>query len=152
MLQRLQDSAFCMWVVGSDSLWSYPTILTLHTVGLAIIVGAAFVIDLRMLGVGADVPLPLMRTVFRFFWAGFIINLASGVILFAVDAVHKATQPVFFVKLALICAAIVVTARIRRRGFAPGDATPPTTIRPLAIASLTLWAGAIVAGRLMAYL
>ena len=43
MLQRLQDSAFSMWVVGSDSLWSYPTILTLHTVGLALIVGAAFV-------------------------------------------------------------------------------------------------------------
>ena len=95
MLQRLQDSAFSMWVVGSDSLWSYPTILTLHTVGLAIIVGSAFVIDLRVLGIGRDVPVQQMRKVFGFFWTGFAVNLASGLVLFAVDAVHKAGQPVF---------------------------------------------------------
>ena len=153
MLQRLQDSAFAMWVVGSDSLWSYPTILTLHTVGLALIVGAAFVIDLRMLGVGRDVPLPQMRKIFRVFWAGFVVNFVSGLVLFAVDAVHKATQPVFFVKLALIAVAIAVTARIRSIGFAPANAAAvPAAARPLAIVSLVLWAGAIVAGRLMAYL
>ena len=39
----------------------------------------------------------------------------SGLVLFAVDAVHKAGQPVFLVKLTLIAVAIVVTSRIRRR-------------------------------------
>jgi len=154
MLQGLQDSAFSLWVVGSDSLWAYPTILTLHTVGLAVIVGAAFVIDLRVLGVGRDIPLPQMRKAFGVFWTGFAINLASGLVLFAVDAVHKAGQPVFLVKLVLIAMAITITARIRRIAFGKtADATPPPgAARSLAAASLALWAGAIVAGRLMAYL
>jgi hypothetical protein len=154
MLQRLQDSAFAMWVVGSDSIWAYPTILTLHTVGLAIIVGAAFVINLRVLGIGRDIPLPQMRKAFRFFWAGFAINLVSGLVLFAVAAVAKSRQPVFFIKLTLIAIAIVVTTRLRRRAFLPSDAgaASPGSARPLAIASLVLWTGAIVAGRLMAYL
>jgi len=155
MLQRLQDSAFSMWVVGSDSLWSYPTILTLHTVGLAIIVGSAFVIDLRVLGIGRDVPVQQMRKVFGFFWTGFAVNLASGLVLFAVDAVHKAGQPVFLVKLTLIAVAIVITARIRRIAFgtaADGTSTTLGDARSLAVASLVLWAAAIIAGRLMAYL
>ena len=152
MLQRLQDSAFAMWVVGSDSIWAYPTILTLHTVGLAVIVGAAFVINLRALGIGRDIPLSLMRKTFRFFWAGFAINLASGLVLFAVAAVDKSRQPVFFVKLTLIAIAIVVTTRLRGRAFEAPDNVCPRSARPLAIASLVLWAGAIVAGRLMAYL
>jgi len=95
-----------------------------------------------------------MRKVFGFFWTGFAVNLASGLVLFAVDAVHKAGQPVFLVKLTLIAVAIVITARIRRIAFgtaADGTSTPGDA-RSLAVASLVLWAGAIIAGRLMAYL
>jgi hypothetical protein len=50
----LQHTALSTWVVQSDSVWAYPTILTAHTVGLAILVGAAAMIDLRLLGVGAE--------------------------------------------------------------------------------------------------
>src|SRR3954447_16478987 len=151
MLQQLQDSAFAMWVVGSDSLWAYPTILTLHTVGLAVIVGAAFVVDLPVLGVGRDIPLLHLRNAFRFFWAGFAINLASGLVLFAIDAVHRSTQPVFFLKLGFIAAAIAITAALRGRTMREGaDLLPSVSgAKPLAISSLLLWAAAIVAGRLM---
>jgi hypothetical protein len=153
MLRALQDSAFAMWVVGSDSLWAYPTVLTLHTVGLAVIVGAAFVIDLRSLGVGPDIPFRQMRTALRFFWAGFAVNLASGLVLFATAAVEKARQPVFYVKLTLIAVAIVVTSRLAARLRANAEGTLAVALpRSMAILSLVLWAGAIVAGRLMAYL
>ena len=106
MLEQLQNSAFSTWVTGSDSLWAYPTVLTLHTVGLGIVVGAAILLNLRLLGVGADIPLTEMRPLFRFFWVGFVINLISGLVLFAAEAADKAKQPVFFVKLALIAAAV----------------------------------------------
>ena len=56
LLHALQDSAFSAWVVGSDSIWAYPMILTMHTVGLGIVVGAAVVIDFRLLGVGPGIP------------------------------------------------------------------------------------------------
>ena len=143
-----------MWVVSSDSIWAYPMILTLHTVGLAIVVGAAIVIDLRLLGVGHQIPLSEMNRAFRIFWLGFLINLLSGLVLFVSEAADKAAQPVFLIKLIFIAVGVFTTTRIRRAVFRPDeplDRLPPGA-RTLAAASLVLWAGAIVAGRLMAYL
>ena len=153
-LHALQDSAFSAWVVGSDSIWAYPMILTMHTVGLGIVVGSAVVIDLRLLGIGPGIPLDEIRRVFPMFWIGFLINLVSGVMLFVSEAADKATQPVFLIKLLLVITGVVVTSRIRRAVFG-GPTTPasaPPHSRTLAQTSLALWAGAIVAGRLMAYL
>src|SRR5207237_345691 len=47
-LQRLQDSDFGMWVAGADTIWAFPMIITMHTVGLAMIVGPNAVLDLRL--------------------------------------------------------------------------------------------------------
>ena len=152
--RALQNSAFSVWVVSSDSIWAYPMILTLHTVGLAIVVGAAIVIDLRLLGVGLQIPLVEMNRAFRIFWLGFLINLLSGVVLFVSEAADKAAQPVFLIKLTLIAVGVITTTRIRRVVFRPDEPSDrlPRAARTLAAASLVLWAGAIVAGRLMAYL
>jgi hypothetical protein len=153
MLRQLEDSAFSQWVVGSESLLAYPTILTLHTVGLALVVGAAIVIDLRTLGVGEAIPFSTLRRAYRIFWVGFAVNLVSGCVLFASEATTKGVQPVFYIKLTLIAAALVITSAIRRRTMTPaGTHTDAARARPLAIASLVLWGAAIVAGRLMAYL
>jgi hypothetical protein len=154
VFRALQNSAFSMWVVSSDSIWAYPMVLTLHTVGLAIVVGAAIVIDLRLLGVGPQIPLSEMHRAFRIFWLGFLINLLSGLVLFVSEAADKAAQPVFLLKLIFIAVGVITTTRIRRVVFRPDeplDRLPPGA-RTLAAASLVLWAGAIVAGRLMAYL
>ena len=148
-LHALQNSAFSAWVVGSESIWAYPMILTMHTIGLGIVVGAAVIVDLRLLGVGPGIPLEEVKRVFPIFWVGFLINLVSGVMLFVSEAEDKATQPVFLLKLLLIAIGVVVTARIRRLLF--GSGSKPSA-RPLAVSSLVVWGGAIVAGRLMAYL
>jgi hypothetical protein len=153
-LHALQNSAFSAWVVGSESIWAYPMILTMHTVGLGIVVGAAVIVDLRLLGVGPGIPLEEVKRVFPIFWLGFFINLVSGVMLFVSEAEDKAAQPVFLVKLLLIAIGVVVTARMRRLLFG-GGSTPTrdaSRARSLAVSSLVVWGGAIVAGRLMAYL
>jgi hypothetical protein len=154
LLHALQTSAFSAWVVGSESIWAYPMILTMHTVGLGIVVGAAVIVDLRLLGVGPGIPLEEVKRLFPIFWLGFFINLVSGVMLFVSEAEDKAAQPVFLLKLLLIAIGVVVTARIRRLLFGSGStpARDPSRARPLAISSLVMWGGAIVAGRLMAYL
>jgi hypothetical protein len=149
MLQRLQDSAFSAWVLGSDTIWSYPTILTLHTVGLAILVGAALVIDLRLLGIGGGVPLRSVRGLYRFVWIGFVINLASGVVLFVVQAADRAVQPVFYVKLAFIAVGFWLALALKRHLVT--EFGLPARVRPMAAISLACWVAAIVTGRLMAY-
>src|SRR5436190_20080252 len=151
----LQDTPFAHWVASDPSLLAYPTILTLHTVGMAIVVGTCVIMDLRLLGIAADVPLTALTRAPRLVWTGFIINAATGVALFTTDAEHKATQTVFFVKLSLIFLALAVYARIRKLVFGSpaAIASPlPREVKALAILSLILWTGATVAGRLMAYL
>ena len=151
----LQETPFAQWVASDPSLLAYPTILTLHTVGMAIVVGTCVVMDLRLLGIGGDVPLKALVAAPRLVWAGFLVNAATGIALFTTDAEHKAMQTVFFIKLSLIFLALAVYVRIRKLVFtavAPSAALISGEVKVLAILSLILWTGATVAGRLMAYL
>jgi uncharacterized membrane protein len=90
----LQDTDFAHWVASSPSLLAYPTILTLHTVGMAIVVGTCVVMDLRVLGIAADIPVSVFRRAPRLVWTGFAINAATGLALFTTDAEHKVVQTV----------------------------------------------------------
>jgi hypothetical protein len=150
----LETAALSTWLRESGSLWAYPTVLTTHTLGMAILVGANAALDLRLLGVAPQVPLGPMVVVFRAVWTGAALSAVTGLLLFAVDATTKGTTTVFFVKLACIAAALVVARVLRRAVYGEGaDAAAVTpTARVLAVASLVLWAGAITAGRFMAYL
>jgi hypothetical protein len=88
-------------------------------------------------------------------WAGFWINATSGTALLIADATTKFANPVFFTKMALVALSVINMVLIRRKVLrAPGAATGlvPTAGKVLAITSIILWAGAITAGRLMAYL
>ena len=151
--RSLQDSAFTDWFLGSDSIWTYPTVLTLHAVGMAMLVGASVVIALRLLNVGTGVPLARLLPMYRIIWTGFVINLASGLVLFVTEAADRVTDPVFYLKLASIGAALWVGILMKRRLLATGYVAPVANLdRGMAAASLSLWTVAIVAGRLMAYL
>ena len=153
----LQDSALGVWTRESPSIWAYPTVLTLHTVGLGMLVGANAVIDFRLLGFAPRLPIAALAPLYRFMWAGLIMNAVTGVMLFTADAAAKAVQPIFYVKLTLIALALATTSRIRTKA-ARADAHPDAGAAPraslgrAAALSLLLWAAAITAGRLMAYL
>jgi hypothetical protein len=151
----LQGTAVAVWTRESPSIWAYPTVLMLHTVGLGMLVGANAVMDFRLLGFAPRLPIASLAPLYRFMWPGLAINATTGAMLFASDATVTARQPIFYVKLALIVLALVVTAMIRRaveRGRAGGGEVSPAPGRRLAVLSLLLWAGAIAAGRLMAYM
>ena len=151
---RLQNSAFTEWFLGSPSIWAYPTVLTLHTVGMAILVGASFVVNLRVLQVSGLIPLHRLQPLYRIIWIGFAINLASGLVLFLTEAADRVVDPVFYVKMTSIAVALALGAVVKRRAIDPAGAPPVASLqtRSFAAASLGMWTVAIVAGRLMAYL
>lgn len=154
LLVWLESTAVSTWVRESGSLWAYPAVLAAHTVGMSLLVGASAVLDLRLLGVALQVPLSPLAAVYRALWAGAALSFLSGALLFGADASTKGATTVFFVKLAFIAAGIVVAIRLRRAFRSPeadADVVPGRT-RALALLSLLLWAGAITAGRFMAYL
>ena len=85
-LTALEQTGLATWVRESNSLWAYPTVLTLHTVGLGVLVGANWALDFRLLGVAPRVPLAPLRRLFPLMWFGFWINAVTGVLLLMADA------------------------------------------------------------------
>ena len=155
VLAWIEATAIATWVRQSPSPWAYPAVLTLHTVGLGIVVGASAVVDLRLLGFARRIRVASLAPLFGMMAYAFALNAATGILLFMADATTKSKQPVFFIKLALIFAALWCTMQVRRsvvvdRGGA--DDRVPVQARRLAWLTLLLWIGAITAGRLMAYL
>ena len=153
-LEWLQRSSVAVWVGESPSLWAYPPILTLHTVGLALVVGSNAVLDLRLLGAGRRIPLAALESVFRPLWIGFAINAVTGLALFVAAAEFTGTKPIFYVKLGFGFLGLATARLLRRVVFgnrAALDGPIPLGTKILAASSLILWAAAITAGRYTAY-
>ena len=155
----LESTELSQWLVGSPSMLAFPGVLTLHAIGMGLAAGISVALDLRVLGVAPQVPLPAMRRFFPVLWAGFWLNAVSGVLLLIAYPTKALTNPVFYLKPGLIAAAMVLLVRISRGipvGGTPsaepaGEATGRWPLRRLAILSILCWAGAVTAGRLLAY-
>jgi energy-coupling factor transporter transmembrane protein EcfT len=148
-LASIEQSGFCTWVRESNSLLAYPSVLFLHTVGIGFVAGISMMIDLRLLGFAPEVPLSGLRKALPYMWGGFWLNLATGLILFGLDATTKSISPVFYTKLIFIGIALGI-CRSQRGLFEDGKALA-SNARTLAFVSLVCWMGAVTAGRLLAY-
>jgi hypothetical protein len=140
----LESTAFSVWIRESPSLFAFPMILAAHTIGLGMLAGVDVAHDLRMLGVAPRVPAAAFDRFLPVMWIGLGVNAVSGVALLLGYPTKALTNPVFYLKLAFIAAALVLVNAIRRRRASRAP-------KALAVASLVCWAGAIVAGRLLAY-
>lgn len=160
MLETLANSPYALWMVTSK--WAYPTFLTAHGLGMAVVVGLTLMISLRVLGFPSQVPLaPYARTV-PLGIVGFVVNALSGAALFFGDPVTLAGNPAFIVKLVIIAIGLVLLrqfyVRTLKRAVAcaqggQGEYQPSAGDKGLAIAAVLLWLVAvIVSGRLIAYL
>src|SRR5215831_15733233 len=105
-LLRIEQSGFCTWVRESPSVWAFPTVLLLHTIGMGLVVGINAGIDLRILGLAPALPLAPLERYLPIYWLGFWVNAVTGVVLLMADATTKATNPDFFVKMGFIVLAV----------------------------------------------
>jgi hypothetical protein len=150
----LEGTSLSVWLREAPSIMVFPFILILHTVGLAFLVGANVAFDARVLGLARGVPLLSMRRYYRAMWAGFWVNAFSGVLLLIAYPTKALTNPVFYLKLGLIAAALLVGRAIRRfmlSGAVASGMTAPPVVKRMAVLSLALWLISITAGRFLAY-
>jgi hypothetical protein len=153
-LTKIEELGFCRWVREADSLFAFPGILLLHTIGMGLVVGINAVIDLRVLGFAPGVRLHALRRFFPTMWAGFWINAITGTILLAVNATKMLANPDFYIKLAFIALAVINVFLLKKEAFRGDDTetlSTSTKAKVLAVTSLLFWLGAIVSGRLLAY-
>lgn len=153
-LEQLENTGFSQWVTQSNSIFSFPTILLLHTFGMGILVGLVGGMDLRILGFAPALPLAPMKKFFPIVWVAFWINAITGTMLLVADATTKMTNPDFGIKMIFVLLGVVNLRILQTRVFREPDITQgvlPPNARLLAVTSLICWLGAITAGRLLAY-
>jgi hypothetical protein len=154
-LEWLQATA--LGTLVAESLWGYPFLETLHTLGMAMLVAVLGLINLRVLGYKPELPILGTRDLLPLAWIGFTVNLISGVALFSSDAVYFWSSYTFRIKLVLILLgginAFVLGRSVFREAGSGGDAevVRSPAIKLVAVSSLVFWIGAIIAGRLIAY-
>ncbi|MBA3257873.1 MAG: hypothetical protein H0T68_00210 [Gemmatimonadales bacterium] len=140
-----------------DSLWLYPAVETVHLLGLATLVGCAAAFDLRLLGVSRRLPArATARHLLRCARGGFALAAVSGILLFVSDPVTIAANPAFRWKLGFIAVAGLNALRFHIGPFRTAETwdqnlPAPLSARVAAAVSLTVWAAAVTAGRLIAY-
>lgn len=155
MMDAIENSAYAIWVRESPSIFAYTTILSLHAIGLAIIVGINYLVALRMLGFVPGIPLPSLRKLFPWMYLGFTINLFSGASLLAANLTNDLGNWLFLCKLGFILFAMINLELTRihvfdRPGTVGADGLPKHA-KTFAWAALILWGLAMVAGRFTAY-
>ena len=152
----LENSSFSIWVREAPTIWAFAMIITMHTFGMGVLVGASSVVDLRLLGIARGIPLGSIRPMFKIMWFGFWLNLVTGSILFAADATTRGTSWLFLIKMLLVGTGVATIVLIRRNLYGEDDSVATPVIndgaRRLAVVSLLTWVAAVTAGRLLAYI
>ena len=150
----LEQTEFSQWVRDAPTIWAFPTILVLHTIGMAIVAGGSAMLSLMVLGFWPAAPIRPFARVFPYLWVAFGVNAITGTMMLVADATNKLTSLDFYIKMALVFAGMIVLIRMRRQIFEDPqlDQVPLSAgTKMLAWASLACWFGAITAGRLLAY-
>jgi hypothetical protein len=153
-LAFIENSALGEWIRGSESLLGFPAIITLHTIGMGFLAGGSAAIDLRVLGFAPGISLKAMGRFLPLLWLAFAINAASGTLLLIAYPTKALTNPIFYVKLALIALAVGLVYRIGATVLRAPDVERKAVAKNakvLALTSLAAWIALIVSGRLLAY-
>jgi len=118
LLDWMQSLPVSEWI--TDSNWGFPIMLVLHSWGMAAVVGILVMLDLRILGFARIVPLTAFQPMMSLAWAGFFINLISGVLMFMADANRLIVNWSFLSKMTCVVLGGIITAVLWRRLRAAG--------------------------------
>jgi len=144
--------------IQTHEAWMVPAIQSLHITGIAIAVGSALMLSLRLLGwIGTDQTLLENQRRFGPWLTGALyLLLASGALLVVAEPVRELVTFSFWLKMACVVVMVVIfasfQAAVRRHGqrWEQALAWRPA-VRIAAFLTLVLWACIIVLGRLIAY-
>ena len=144
--------------IQNHNSWVIPAIQSIHIVGIGVVLGSVFMIDLRILG-WAGMDQTLRQTTSRFgpwLTGGLYLMLVTGILMVIGEPVRELVTFSFWLKMFLVAVSTVIAVAfqislrkheqrweemlIKRR-----------SIQGLAILTFLIWLGIIILGRLIAY-
>ncbi|WP_413587003.1 hypothetical protein [Bdellovibrio sp. HCB274] len=130
------------------STWMYPITESFHILGITLLVGGAFVFDLRLLGLGQSIPLTSVANLnLKLSRWGFLLVAVTGLLLVTANPEEILSNRTFQIKISLILAALTNAGTYHWRA----RNQPPRWSVAHALLSLGLWTSVIFAGRFIAY-
>ena len=156
IFQRLESTSFAEYIRHSQLL--YPIIEIVHIAGFVVLVGSAFVFDLRLLGMSKHIPVTqLARHTLPWSRWSLALVIPSGFALFMTQAGSLSHNRIFGIKLLLIIFALINAGYFHRYTYQAihkwDHLQPtPTLAKTAGIISIILWTGVITCGRFLAYL
>ena len=155
---------FIAWIENTSlaemvrvSAYGYPVMITLHSLGLAIMVGLSVILSLRVIGLFPAIPYSALQKLLKVAWVGFIINFISGSSLFASQATAFIVDWVFLLKMAMVIVGAIMVGVMQSMintalASGGGSAESSGALKLVAWLAIGAWTIGMVAGRLIAYL
>ena len=135
------------WIVAHPL--AYPALEVLHIVGIGLLLGNLVLLEMRVWGLGGELPVqPLARLALGLAALGFALAGASGLVMFAAQAIELLGNRAFVIKMGLLMLTGMNAAWFHGRGSL---ARMDRTARWLTVVSSMLWLAVIVCGRSIAY-
>ena len=146
-LEALNHWAPIIWLKTNP--FAYPSLEILHIVGIALVFGTLWIVDMRIFGLMRifDVN-QLAKHVIPWTIAGFLLVAVSGFTMFITRAGDLIANPAFVVKICLIFVAGTNAAILHARGAID---TSLFSTRCQAVLSILIWVAVIACGRWIAY-
>jgi hypothetical protein len=153
---------FTGWLTGgwlnilvATHSWVVPTLQTIHILSVAVVLSGVALINLRIVGL-VERGQPIGAVLDRFLWPvtiAVVVLAVTGALLIAGEPTRAIFRTIFWIKMALIVAALTLTWS-HRPAFTlaqDGTITALPARKVIAVLALLLWLAVIVAGRWIAY-
>ena len=144
--------------VGSfvtDTRWMWPTCETLHFIGLSLLIGVAFLVDLRVLGVVKGVSFASLHRLLPWAALGFGVNVITGMLFFVGIPGQYIHNTTFYWKMALVMLAglnaVYFTLLEEPWELGPKE-DAPLTAKIAAASAMLLWVGVMYCGNMLPFL
>ena len=148
------DSSLTEWI--QLTYWLWPVMEIIHFIGLSLLLGGLIVVDLRLAGHFRALNLAATHKLLPLVLVGFGLNLTTGVLFFYGDPLRYSVNIGFQIKMVLVTLAglnaLLYYWKIKpvMATWDPHAASPPIA-KFVAYASLSLWTGVLLCGRLIPY-
>lgn len=156
--QRIVSRDGLARTVGSfvtDTRWMWPTCETLHFIGLSLLIGVAFLVDLRVLGVVKGVSFASLHRLLPWAALGFGVNVITGMLFFVGIPGQYIHNKTFYWKMALVMLAglnaVYFTLLEEPWALGPKE-DAPLTAKIAAASAMLLWVGVMYCGSMLPFL
>jgi hypothetical protein len=135
--------------------WVWPTAETLHFIGLSLLFGVLFAVNLRLLGGLRAMSFASLHRMLPWGMLGFGVNLATGMLFFiAAPEQYTENGPFLWKVICLMVAGadlLYLTVFDKIWALEPGD-EPAVLDKAIAATAIVAWVGVIYWGRMLPFL